>query len=58
MYKKIEDAERECNFLKRQNEDLKKRLGVMQETLRKYQLEKRQLLEKLGIKNKGPYNRD
>lgn len=58
MYKKIEDAERDCNFLKRQNEDLKKRLGVMQETLRKYQLEKRQLLEKLGIKNKGPYNRD
>lgn len=58
MYKKIEDAERECNFLKRQNEDLKKRLGVMQETLRQYQLEKRQLLEKLGIKNKGPYNRD
>lgn len=58
MYKKIEDTERECNFLKRQNEDLKKRLGVMQETIRQYQLEKRQLLEKLGIKNKGPYNRD
>ena len=58
MYRKIEDYEAECNVLRRDNADLRNRLERMQETLRKYQLEKRQLLEKLGIKQTGPYNRD
>ena len=58
MYRKVEDYEAECNVLRRDNEDLRNRLARMQETLRKYQLEKRQLLEKLGIRQTGPYNRD
>ena len=53
MYRKIEDYESECNFLRRENESLKRRLKKMQETIGQYQIEKKELQKKLGVK-RGP----
>ena len=49
MYRKVEDYESECNTLRRENEGLRKRLATMQDTIRQYQLEKKELQKKLGI---------
>lgn len=58
MYRKVEDYECELNVLRRDNEDLRKRLSIMQDTLRKYQIEKREILKKYGVKNLGPKEGD
>lgn len=54
MRRKIEDIEAEANALRRQNEDLKKRLEKMQNTIRRYQLEKQALIKEYGITRMGP----
>lgn len=54
MYRKIEDIEAEANALRRQNEDLKTRLKKMQDVIRRYQIEKQQLMKEHGITRMGP----
>lgn len=53
MYRKIDDYESECNFLRRENESLKRRLKKMQDAIGQYQIEKKELQKKLGVK-RGP----
>lgn len=53
MFRKLDDCEIELNSLRRENANLKKRLNTMQETIKRYQLEKKELLSKLGINNTG-----
>lgn len=57
MYRKVEDYESECNTLRRENEDLRKRLKTLQETIRKYQLERQDLMKRLGLRT-GPMQKD
>lgn len=54
MYRKIDDYEWEINALRRQNEDLKTRLKKMQDVIRRYQIEKQQLMKEHGITRMGP----
>lgn len=49
MYRKIENIEAEANALRRQNEDLKNRLKKMQDVIRRYQIEKQQLMKEHGV---------
>lgn len=57
MYRKIEDYESECNGLRRENKDLRNRLEKMQETIRRYQLERQELMKKLGLRP-GPLSKE
>lgn len=49
------ELEAQINTLTRDNNDLRKRLGKMQERTMKYVLENRELRKQLGLKPNGPY---
>lgn len=54
MRREIDEREVECNALRRENEDLKRRLKTMQDTIRRYQIEKQEMMKKHGITRMGP----
>lgn len=54
MYRKIDDYEWEINSLRKENDDLKRRLTIMQDTIRRYQIEKQEMMKKHGITRMGP----
>lgn len=53
----LSDLEYQVNGLTKENEDLKKRLSTMQQSMLKYIHENRELKNKLGIRATGPYNK-
>lgn len=51
------EHEVECNELRKENQDLRKRLKKMQNTIKKYHEERRKLLKERGHKV-GAYNKN